>query len=58
MVWRSSVTKAHSQSKTLRTTIPEEVCAECGIYAGDLLAWSVIRKNGKRNMLVRKIDMS
>lgn len=58
MVWRSSVSKGHSKTHSLRTTIPEEVCHEVGISVGDLLDWSVLRKDGKKIIQVRRIDLT
>ena len=50
----TKVTKAATNSKSLRTTIPEDIVSELKISRGDLLIWSNEEKKGKKTITIEK----
>ena len=54
---KSHITKATTTSKSLRTTIPEDVVREMRLEIGDILDWDVIQtEKGKKHAKVRKLE--
>lgn len=50
----SRVTKATTTSKSLRSTIPEDIVNELGVKPGDVLIWSLEEQRGKKFVSVEK----
>ena len=47
---------AYQAGKYLRTSIPSEIVAELGLKAGDVLAWEVVERGGRKVALIRKLE--
>lgn len=50
----SKVAKASTNSKSIRTTIPEDIAEELKINVGDLLIWTVVERKGKLIASIQK----
>jgi len=54
---KSHITKATTTSKSLRTTIPEDVVKEMRLEIGDILDWDVVQtEKGRKHAKVRKLE--
>jgi bifunctional DNA-binding transcriptional regulator/antitoxin component of YhaV-PrlF toxin-antitoxin module len=56
LVLTSKLAKAHSESDSLRTTVPEEVVHELGLKVGDVVEWKELRVDGKEGAFIRKLN--
>ena len=54
----SKVSKASTNSKSVRATIPENIAAELKINAGSLLVWTIEQRKGKKIIVVEKWEHS
>ena len=52
----SKVAKATTNSKSLRTTIPENVVADLGLDVSDVLDWQIVEEKGKKYAKFRKLE--
>ncbi len=52
-------TKVHKANVTnsIRTTIPKDITNECNIHIGDILYWEIEEKNGKKKIVIRKLEI-
>jgi len=39
-----------------RTIIPKKVCEELGLQPGDVLAWDIEKRNGRKVAVIRKME--
>ncbi|MFQ5970306.1 MAG: hypothetical protein ACE5J2_07430 [Nitrososphaerales archaeon] len=53
---KSTVTKAHPTSPSLRATIPYYVIEALGWEAGDVLSWEIVKLDGKYFVKVRRLE--
>jgi bifunctional DNA-binding transcriptional regulator/antitoxin component of YhaV-PrlF toxin-antitoxin module len=54
---KSHITKATTTSKSLRTTIPEDIAKNMDLEIGDILDWEVhTTEKGKKLAKVRKLE--
>jgi hypothetical protein len=54
---KSHVTKATTNSNSLRTTIPEDIVKDMKLEIGDVIDWEVIAsEKGKKHAKVRKLE--
>jgi bifunctional DNA-binding transcriptional regulator/antitoxin component of YhaV-PrlF toxin-antitoxin module len=53
---KSAVSSANSVSKSLRTTIPNEIAENLSLEAGDIVDWEIVSHNGKKYARVRKLE--
>ena len=58
MVLKSTVTRigGKGRERYLKTIIPIEVIEELGLQAGDVLAWEVVERGGRKVALIRKLE--
>jgi len=56
MVYKSIVSSARTSSESLRATIPIGICRQLRLAPGDVLDWTVEKKNNKRFIIVRKLE--
>lgn len=52
----SKVSKATTNSISLRTTIPEHIAVSLGIHVGDVLDWTVEERGEKKVAVVRRLQ--
>ena len=55
MPLKSTVNVADKKSGSLRAVIPKEICEELGLRPGDVLAWDVEKRQGRKVAVVRKL---
>jgi len=39
-----------------RTTIPKKICEKLGLQPGDVLAWEIEERNGRKVAVLRKLE--
>ena len=47
---------AYQAGKYLRTSIPSEIVAELNLKAGDVLAWEIEERDGRKVAIIRKLE--
>ena len=52
----SRVTKATTKEQYLRTSIPQEIKEYLRLQVGDILEWLPSEKNGKKIVILRKLE--
>jgi hypothetical protein len=53
---KSIVSKATTNSASLRATIPENIVKELNIQVGDALDWDTMTDKGKKFARIRKLE--
>lgn len=53
---KSTVTKAHPKSPSLRTTIPRHIIEILDWYAGDVLSWEIEKRGEKYYVIIRRLE--
>lgn len=53
---KSSVARANTTTKSLRTTVPMDIAEELKIKEGDVLNWEIMSREGKKGAWVRKLE--
>jgi len=53
---KTKVTALSSKSRSLKTTIPIKIADELSIRPGSWLDWQVKEINGKKVIIIRKLD--
>jgi hypothetical protein len=54
---KSHITRATTNSNSLRTTIPEDIVHDMKLQIGDVLDWEVVSpEKGKKHAKVRKLE--
>ena len=58
MTLKSTVTRIGGKGKEryLKTTIPIEIIEELGLQPGDVLAWDIEKRNGRKVAVIRKME--
>ena len=58
MVLKSTVTRigGKGRERYLKTIIPVEIIEELGLQPGDVLAWEVQEKDGRKVAVLRKLE--
>ena len=56
LVSTSKLAKAHNESDSVRTTIPEEIVKELGLQVGDVVEWKSFKVDGKEGVFLRKLS--
>jgi len=56
MPLKSTVNVADKKSGSLRAVIPKEICEELGLRPGDVLAWDVEERGGRKVAVLRKLE--
>jgi len=56
MPLKSTVNIADKKSGSLRAVIPKEICEELGLQPGDVLAWDVEKRHGRKVAVIRKLE--
>ena len=47
---------AATNSKSLRTTVPQDIVAQLNLEKGDVVKWLIVEVNGKKLATVRKVE--
>ena len=53
---KSTITKAHPTSPSVRTTIPHQITEDMGWDAGDVLSWIIEKRGEKYFAIVRRLE--
>jgi len=56
MPLKSTVNIADKKSGSLRAVIPKEICEELGLQPGDVLAWDIEERDGRKVAILRKME--
>ena len=56
MPLKSTVNIADKKSGSLRAVIPKDICEELGLRPGDVLAWDVEERGGRKVAVLRKLE--
>ncbi len=53
---KSTVTSASSAVNSLRTTIPKPICKDLNLASGDVLDWSIEKRNNRKVIVAKKLQ--
>jgi len=53
---KSHVVRASGKGASVRTTIPMEIARELRISVGDVLDWSIEKRDGRKVAVIRKLE--
>jgi len=53
---KSTVNIADKKSGSLRAVIPKEIVEELGLQPGDVLAWDVEERDGRKVAVIRRLE--
>ena len=53
---KSTVTKAHPRSPSVRTTIPRHIIEILGWDSGDVLSWEIEKRGEKYYVIIRRLE--
>jgi len=58
MVLKSTVTRigGRGRERYLKTIIPVEIIEELNLQPGDVLAWEIEKRNGRKVVVLRKLE--
>jgi len=58
MVLKSTVTRigGKGRERYLKTIIPIEIIQKLGLQPGDVLAWEIVEREGRRVAVIRRLE--